>query len=203
MSTGYWGSPGKRWKGPEWPYWAGPEGYNQKYVLYTKMISRTPSTLIIITLDYCSRIFGTSPCLATGTPCYNTWPTCKYQSAYVNVGKDYKFTLREKPVPFPGPRPYLLNETYLSTEIKPDESITVDYRITLEFQDEPDSDIGIDPYVSQRSSVQGTFWRKLKARNNNYKGRFVKIKKGYIDTGYIENDYVDYFIGVLEFQSLF
>ena len=162
------------------------------------MISRIPSTLIIITLDYCTRTFGTSPCLATGTKCYNTYPTCKYLSAYNKTTKDYKFTLREKPLPFPGHRPYLKTEQYLSTEIQPDEAVTIDHRVTLVFYDEPDSDVGIDPYLADRSSVQGTFWRKLKARNSNYKGRQVRIKKGFIYTGFMESDYVDYFLGVID-----
>ena len=194
-----WGESGVRWKGPEWPQWGGPSGVGRKtYGELVKMIARTPSTLVIMTLDYCTRTFGVSPCLATGTKCYNTYPTCKYLSAYNKTTKDYKFTLREKPVPFPGPRPYLKSEQYLSTEILPDEAVTIDHRVTLEFYDEPDSDIGIDPYVSDRSSVQGTFWRKLKVRNSNYKGRQVKIKKGFIYSGFIESDYVDYFLGVID-----
>lgn len=194
-----WGEPGVRWGGPEWPHWGGPTGAGRKtYGELVKMISRTPSTLVIMTLDYCSRTFGSSPCLATGTKCYNTYPTCKYVSAYNKTTKDYKFTLREKNLPFPGPRPYLKTEQYLSTEIKPDESVTIDHRVTLEFYDEPDSDIGIDPYVDSRASVQGTFWRKLKARNSNYKGRLVKIKKGFIYPGFVEGDYVDYFLGVID-----
>jgi len=194
-----WGETGFRWGGPEWPQWGGPSGAGRKsYGELVKMISRIPSTLIIITLDYCTRTFGTSPCLATGTKCYNTYPTCKYLSAYNKTTKDYKFTLREKPLPFPGPRPYLKAEQYLSTEIQPDEAVTIDHRVTLEFYDEPDSDVGIDPYLADRSSVQGTFWRKLKARNSNYKGRQVRIKKGFIYQGFIESDYVDYFLGVID-----
>lgn len=196
--AGYGGNPpGGHWGGPDWPYWGGPLPSNA-YGTIVKMISRMPSTLVIITLDYCTRTFGTSPCLATGTKCYNTFPTCKYLSAYNKTTKDYKFTLREKPLPFPGPRPYLKSEQYLSTEILPDEAVTIDHRVTLEFYDEPDSDVGIDPYVSDRSTVQGTFWRKLKARNSNYKGRYVKIKKGFIYTGFTENDYVEYFLGVID-----
>lgn len=196
-SGGY--PPGVGWGNPNWPYWGGPLVSGRKsYGEIVKMISRMPSTLVIITLDYCSRTFGTSPCLATGTKCYNTFPTCKYLSAYNKTAKDYKFTLREKLLPFPGPRPYLKSEQYLSTEILPDEAVTIDYRVTLEFYDEPDADVGIDPYVSDRSSVQGTFWRKLKARNSNYKGRYVKIKKGFIYPGFTEGNYVDYFLGVID-----
>jgi hypothetical protein len=36
--------------------------------------------------------FGASPCLATGEECYNTFPTCKYRSAFLDAGREYKFT---------------------------------------------------------------------------------------------------------------
>lgn len=151
-------------------------------------ISRTPQILVEITLDYCSRTFGVSPCLATGAPCYNTWPTCKYTSAYVNAGKTYKFSRNDRPLIGPGIRPYIADYKELPTEIDPSRNVTINARVTLEMlDDENDSDIGIDPYVSQRSSVQGSFWKKLIARNTYYTGRTVIIKKGY--HGMQESDY--------------
>lgn len=158
-------------------------------------ISRTPVTLVIITLDYCARIFGTSPCTATGTPCYNTFPTCKDKTNYNKTTKDYKFTSADAPLPFKtGERPYLSKVTYLPTEIK--DNLTINARASVEMYDEPDTDIGIDPYVSQRSSIQGTFWKKLLTRNPNYKGREVKIYEGFL--GLAEADFQQKWIGVIE-----
>lgn len=52
----------------------------------------------------------------------------------------------------------------------------------MQFADEEDTDVGIDPYLSSRTTVQGTFWKKLIARNPYYKGRQVEIWDGFIPT---------------------
>lgn len=182
------------------------------YEELVKMISRTPSTLIIITLDYCSRVFGTSPCLATGTPCYNTWPTCRYTSAYQQGFKDYKFCSRDAPTPLPGEnvRPYLDEADYLGQEIRPQEAFTLNQQLTLTMADEEDNDIGIDPYRvsstlrdagggnNQSIAPAGTFWRKLITRNRNYKNRIVTVKQGFVQSGFAEVDYNLYFKGILD-----
>lgn len=169
------------------------------YQAHLTAISRTPVTLVVMTLDFCGRTFGVSPCLATGTPCYNTFPTCKYKSAYLKTTKDYKFTSANAPLPFNGnERPYLKSVRYLPTEIK--DNLTINARVSLEFDDEPDTDVGIDPYVSQRPSVQGTFWKKLLTRNRNYKGREVKIYEGFL--GLAEADFQQKWIGVIDNISI-
>lgn len=62
---------------------------------------RTPIVLVVLSMDFCGRTFGVDPCLATGTKCFNTWPTCKYLTAYLKTTKDYKFTSRAAPgIPF-------------------------------------------------------------------------------------------------------
>lgn len=158
-------------------------------------ISRTPITLMVMTLDLCGRVFGVSPCLATGEPCYNTYPTCKYKTAYLKQTKDYKFTSANASLPFKtGERPYIKSVQYLPTEIK--DNLTVSSRVQIELHDEPDTDIGIDPYVSQRSSIQGTFFKKLIARNLNYKGRYVKLYEGF--SGLAEAEYQQRFIGIID-----
>lgn len=40
-----------------------------------------PIEIVEIIQPLCSRVFGTSPCLATGDACWNTDQTCKYRSA--------------------------------------------------------------------------------------------------------------------------
>ena len=163
-------------------------------------LSHTPIVLVKMTLDLCDRIFGTSPCLATGTKCYNTRQTCKYTTAFLNTaGKVYKFTSADAPAPFhAGERPYVLGVSNLPTEINDER--TVAGRVTIEFADEPDDDVLIDPYLSSRSSVQGTFWKKLLARNPNFKGRLVEIWEGY--AGLAEVDYVQRFKGKIQDISL-
>lgn len=141
-------------------------------------MTRTPVTYAEMVLDFCGRTFGVAPCLATGTPCYNTYPTCKYKGAFLRTEKVFEFSSNAAPLPWPGPRPYLKEVRYLATEIK--DSLTVNGRVTLSLLDEPDGDVGIDPYVLQRASVQGTYFRKLLARNKNYKGRMVRVYEGFL-----------------------
>lgn len=85
---------------------------------------------------------------------------------------------RESESFIPCPRPYLKEVTLLPTEINDTSTVTGRYKIEL--LDEPDGDIGIDPYVAQRTSVQGTYFKKLLARNPNYKGRRVRIYDGFV-----------------------
>jgi hypothetical protein len=110
------------------------------------MTPRTPIWLVVLSMGYCSRTFGVAPCLATGEECFNTYPTCKYKSAFSQLGKNYKFTSADAPAPFDGVRPYVTRVSLLPTEIKT--TLTVSGRVTVEMADEPDGDVGIDPYSS-------------------------------------------------------
>ncbi|MFA5100532.1 MAG: hypothetical protein WC547_06600, partial [Candidatus Omnitrophota bacterium] len=152
-------------------------------------LSRTPCQLAIITLDLCSLVYGVGACTAAGaagTECYNTYPTCQDRSNFARTTKEYKFSSHEAPLPFKaGERPYIKSISYLPTEIK--DSLTVKGRVTLEMTDEPDTDIGIDPYVANRATVQGNFWKKLLSRNPNYKGRPLKLYDGFV--GLTESDF--------------
>lgn len=160
---------------------------------------QTPIALIVITLDYCSRTFGVAPCTATGTKCFNTWPTCKALAAYLKTTKDYKFTSRAAPdIPFDGVRPYVEGIQRLPTEIKT--NLTVAGRLVVTMGDEPDGDVGIDPYVRDRSYFPnipgGTFWKKFLRRNLNYKGRALKFYEGW--WGETEGQYDLRWVGKLE-----
>ena len=127
-------------------------------------------------------------------PCYNTYPTCQDKANFAKTTKTYQKTSLNTAVPFPGPRPYLDKTTFLATEIK--DKLSVKQRVKATFVDEPDTDIGIDPYVANRSSVQGTFWKKLLARNPNYKGRPFRQYQGFI--GEPENEFEERFAGTID-----
>jgi hypothetical protein len=146
---------------------------------YLAAPSRTPIWLVILTLDFCESVFGESPCTATGTPCYNTYCTCRDKLNFVRGTKDYMYTNFNAPLPFPGPRRLIKDLDFYPTEIKT--SLTVRNRIKVKFADELDNDIGIDPYVADRDSVQGTHWKKMIARNEgSYKGRPFKAYHGFL-----------------------
>lgn len=160
--------------------------------------SRTPITLVVLTMDYCGRTFGVPPCTATGVQCYNTFPTCKDKANYLRQTKQYKFTSNAAPdVPFrEGERPYLDRVVYSPTEIKDNQ--TVSARVTIELHDEPDNDIGIDPYYLARAATPpiSSFWKKWLARNKNYKGRPVNVCEGF--AGIAEGEFSCKFPGTIE-----
>jgi len=172
-------------------------------------LSRQPSTLVVISLDRCTRTFGSSPCLATGAPCYNTYQTCKYKAAYNATTQDYKFCCNTTTQPLPGQiiRPYLIDEKYVAQEISPSEALTINQQVDLTMLEEDDDDIWVDPYRvsatlrsapggTQAVAAQGGFWRKLRARSPNYINRMVTIKHGFIVPGFTEDDYNTVFTGV-------
>lgn len=162
-----------------------------------KQFSRTPVWYVKLTLDLCNNTFGSAPCTATGTgdkKCFNTYATCKDRANYSRGTKDYRFCTNGK-MPFNnGERPYIASVTQLPTEIS--NSLPVLGRVKVRFHDEPDTDVGIDPYVTNRSSVQGTFWRKLIKRNPNYKGRPMEVYEGY--DGLPESEFQQRFAGKIE-----
>ncbi len=156
------------------------------YAAEIAKLSRTPVALLVIRLDRCGNVFGSAPCTATGEPCYNGWQTCKDRANYTLETIDLKFCSAEAPVPFAGPRPWLLKETQAATEIKDKFSTTA--RLTFTMHDEPDADVGLDPYLALRSVVPITsYWRKLIARNPNYNGRPVLYYRGVL--GMAEEDF--------------
>ena len=171
------------------------------YAASLAAVTRTPVTLVILTMDWCARTFGTSPCLATGEQCYNTFPTCTYKTAFSKTTREYKFTSVNAPLPFKtGERPYLSGVDYLPTEIKT--TLTVTGRFSMTFLDEPDTDVYIDPYRATRVSTVylTSFWKKFLARNPNYRGRTVEIYEGFL--GLAEADFVLKAKGTLESISI-
>ena len=156
-------------------------------------ITRTPITYMVMTLDYCAETYGAGACTATAaTKCYNTYPTCRAKTVFNKTTKDYCFSSAGAPVPFgAGERPYIKSIQYMPTEIA--DSLTVTASVKIELYDEADTDVGIDPYLSDRATVQGTFWKKLLARNTNYLGRTVKIYEGFY--GVAVGDFSQKFVG--------
>jgi len=158
-------------------------------------VSRIPNTLCVATLDRCANTCGSSPCTATGAKCYNTYFTCKDKAHFVKTTMDYEYTSVKSPLPFPGPRPYISDVKYIPTEIK--DNLTISGRVSITLRDEPElTDIGLDPHYSTRATIQGTYAKKLVARNPNYKGRPVKIYNGFY--GLTKGDFVQRFDGIID-----
>jgi hypothetical protein len=159
-------------------------------------ISRTPCGMVKMTLDICAETFGVGSCTAAGTKCYNTYATCRDKANFNRTTKEFKFTSADCALPFrTGERPYVEKIDYFPTEIKHD-NLTTKARVKIAMFDEEDTDVGIDPYVSDRSSVQGTFWKKLLARNPNYKGRKIQVYGGFY--GLAEGNFQEKFVGTID-----
>lgn len=185
-------------------------------------ISHYPVSLIVLTLDKCSLTYGASPCTATGgagSECYNTYHTCQDRINYSKTTVDLKFTSFDTPLslttlagePYVSDgyvsdgyveessgdiiaKPYLQKVKPLPTRIGT--KITAKGRQKITMVDELSNDIGIDPYVLNRGSIQGEYWKKLVARNPNYKGRPVKIYEGYL--GLLESQFEQRWGGTID-----
>ncbi len=114
-------------------------------------MTRQQITVVRMTLGFCALTFGQGACTATGRACYNTYPTCKDRANFDATEKTYVFSSAEAPLPFPGPRPYVTDVRYVPTEIK--DNFTVSGRVNISLADEPDDDVGIDPYRDARGMV--------------------------------------------------
>jgi hypothetical protein len=134
-------------------------------------------------MDYCENTFGVAPCTATGTKCFNTFYTCTDQANFGITTKTYQFINANLPLnvitDFYGYKPYIKQVDSLASEIKDGETIVK--RLKAQFYDEDGDDFGVDPYLTDRTSVQGSFWKKFIARNKNYKGRLIKLYEGFDD----------------------
>lgn len=165
-------------------------------------ISKQLITLCILDLDYCANTFGIAPCTATGTPkCYNTFKTCRAKINYLKTTKSYRYINNDAPPSAAAEfnaRPYIIQNSSLSTELKDDKTIPA--RGTITFADEIDYDQGIDPYLYDRRSNlidgKGYHFKKLIERNSYYKGRIITIKQGY--PGQSESSFTTIFSGKID-----
>jgi len=185
------------------------------------MANREPIQIVEIDVDYCTRTYGTSPCLAvlgtTGTnKCFNTFATCQYTSAFVKTPLTLKFVNNRSNLP-KGLNAYPCLEekgvTAFSSTVNiaggDDRLGAFGRRATVEvkLKDFVSDDIGVDKYQTERVSGaaqssgvgynpidRGTFFTKLKSRWPYYAGRSLRVIDGYIDDGVLSVDQTRYFI---------
>lgn len=164
-------------------------------------ISRRKIDLLKLKMDYCANTYGVAPCTASGAAnlkCFNTFATCQDTPNFVKTTKDYKFINYDVPVSilndFYGCYPFIKTFNDLPTEIK--EKNTLIKRLKIDLYDDDFNDVNVDKYRSERTSIQGSFWKKFIARNLNYKGRIVEKYEGY--EGLTEADFKLVFAGAIE-----
>lgn len=112
-----------------------------------------------------------------GTECYNTFFNCRDRANFAKTTVNLKYTSNDAAIPFSGVLPYVMSVGYLPTKIE--RQITVKGRVKIGMVDELTGADTTDPYRATRTA-QGEYWKKLIARNPNYKGRPVKVYEGYI-----------------------
>lgn len=154
---------------------------------------RKLAIVVEMDLDRCALTFGTAPCTATGTKCYNTRATCKDVPNYDRTTYTYRFGLRGAPVP-PGvaARPYIIRADAASTVIDPEAGLARRNTLRIVMADEADSDLEQDPYADTRATpAQGSFWTRLIARNPNIAGRLVRVRRGYATEPWDWNTFLD------------
>ena len=157
-------------------------------------LGRQPVWIVEIDLDTCTRTYGTAPCVAavgvTGPyKCFNTRKTCQDSANYLKTVKTYRFSNVILPPSSDAQFqtiPCVETVSMLPTKIQPGKGLGQRATITVTFNDNAHSDLGIDPYLSTRgydSSERGTYFTKLLSRNPYYQGRTLRVRTGYIDAG--------------------
>ncbi len=171
---------------------------------------RRPIQIVELDIEACSLTFGSGACTAslsgdTVRKCYNTWATCKLSAAdrstiFANTTKTLRFAENLNGLPsgyriYPcmtGPvstNPTSVNLAGVDSNVGP---LGKRARITLNFRDFTDSDIGFDKYQSERRDGtaqtdeggydpidRGTFFGKLRQRFPYYEGRAIRVLEGY------------------------
>lgn len=158
---------------------------------------REPLVIVELQQPRCGLRFGVSPCTATGTPkCYQTWITCRDR---LNIDMSGSITWRfVKPqagiLPLyaedgedieTNPIPILVSTSTASSEInvgaqrEGQSPLGIRATCSVTLQDAPWDDHVGDFYLADRSSVQGNFWAKWRARNAFYAGMMIHIYEGY------------------------
>lgn len=162
-------------------------------------------TVVEIDIDQCTRTYGTAPCTASLSvsnqhKCYNGWATCQALSAFNKGTNTLRFcedTYRIAGQNYiPCVRSVTGREQQVNISGYSDKLAGLGQRARIEISmmDFTDRDTLTDKYWQQRMSgaaqysgvgydpkMRGTFWAKFKARNPNYAGRPLRVKRGYID----------------------
>lgn len=133
---------------------------------------------------------GNAPTLLTTSDgkCYNTLASCQdtvnYDGSEIQT---YRCCEARSPHP-PGldAVPNISDISISPTEVKPGGGIALRSSVSITYNDHPHSDIGIDPYLSDRTFdplERGTYWTKWRARNAFYENYNMRILSGYLENG--------------------
>ena len=182
------------------------------YSTSRKADARIPVTVVELYLDTCANVYGSAPCTASGavgSECYNTFGTCQDTANFVKGEKTYRFyqAVSNWPKGIVGYECLKKEPQFTSCEIDPKGSLGKRGAVKVDLIDFADDDLYTDPYASTRpynAETQGTFFGKLKIRSEFYKGRLMKVRKGYINKPFSFNDFEDrlYVIDSMDYDQL-
>jgi len=174
------------------------------YATKKQEFGHEPIWVVEIHLGYCSNEFSVAPCTASGasgTECFNCFNSCQdipnfdeTNPAPGDTTKIYRFSSTNID-PYTKPSstyiidnaptfPTLKSVSTAPARLTPGKGLGIRSTCNIKLVDFPWTDIGIDPYVEDRTydpDSQGTFWGKLLARNPYYEGRKIIVKTGFLD----------------------
>lgn len=148
--------------------------------------------IYVVELDQksCSNTYGVLPCTASGSgdaKCYNTLTTCQDVPNYNETTTTYTFCENRAPLPPElNATPSLKRVSTTPSKINLRGGLGQRSSMSLMFNDHPDPDIGIDPYLDERTynaNNVGTFWTKFRARNAFYENENIRLMSGYLVNG--------------------
>jgi hypothetical protein len=157
------------------------------------LVGKESVTIVEIDLDSCSNTYGSAPCTASGLAalkCFNTYGTCQDTANFTKTTKTFRFSDRIiDGVQAAGDAPTFPTITGIShspTQLTPSKGLGIRATVKVQLTDHPWSDVGVDPYLSDRTydpEERSTFWGKMLARQKYYEGRTMRVKQGYLDDG--------------------
>jgi hypothetical protein len=155
--------------------------------------SREHIFIVEIDMDYCALDYGVYPCAADGLiKCYNTLASCQDPNNFETTVKTYRFSSRRSPHPAGIESiPNVADISFTPSQIDLTGGLGVRASVSINFLDHPFSDIGVDPYLDERTYIasdRGTFWTKWRARNPYYTGRPIRVYTGYLVNGLYDED---------------
>ena len=153
---------------------------------------RTPVYILELDLDYCVNDYGVAPCTASGPvslKCHNTFATCQDTANFNLTTRTYRFASQRidelQQAGDPPTFPVLKTVNTTPTKLEPGKGLGVRSTVKVSLIDFPWTDIGTDPYISERVSPlgddSGTFWGRFLARNPYYEGRVMRVIQGYLE----------------------
>jgi hypothetical protein len=157
------------------------------------LVGKESVTIVEIDLDSCSNTYGSAPCTASGLAalkCFNTYGTCQDTANFTKTTKTFRLSDRIiDGVQAAGDAPTFPTITGIShspTQLTPSKGLGIRATVKVQLTDHPWSDVGVDPYLSDRTydpEERSTFWGKMLARQKYYEGRTMRVKQGYLDDG--------------------